>query len=120
MTLPRAADAVALFNTRFLPYSQTFVYEEIRRHERYAVEVFCRSRLLPERFPFEPVPRGEDTRFLSDVIESGARIYSSDRFNYCQMRGADVSSHTWPITNEELLASSKIQFFGSPEDHISV
>jgi glycosyltransferase involved in cell wall biosynthesis len=58
MTPPRPADAVALFNTRFLPYSQTFVYEEIRRHERYAVEVFCRSRLLPERFPFEPVHVG--------------------------------------------------------------
>jgi spore maturation protein CgeB len=72
------------------------------------------------RFPFQRLQRGEDSRFLADVIESGARIYSADRFNYCQMRGADVSSHTWPITNEELLASSKIQFFGSPEDHILV
>ncbi|WP_459385133.1 CgeB family protein [Arthrobacter humicola] len=72
------------------------------------------------RFPFQPVPRGEDSRFLSDVIEAGARIYSADRFNYCQMRGAEVASHTWPITNEELLATSKIQFFGSPEDHILV
>ena len=72
------------------------------------------------RFPFQQLQRGEDSRFLSDVIEAGARIYSADRFNYCQMRGADVSSHTWPITNEELLASSKIQFFGSPEDHILV
>ncbi|XAS62928.1 glycosyltransferase [Micrococcaceae bacterium Sec5.8] len=72
------------------------------------------------QFPFEPLQRGEDSRFLRDVIEAGARIYSADRFNYCQMRGADVSSHTWPITNEELLASSMIQFFGSPEDHILV
>ncbi|WP_346960009.1 glycosyltransferase [uncultured Arthrobacter sp.] len=72
------------------------------------------------RFPFEPLRRGEDSRFLSDVIVAGGRIYSADRFNYCQMRSADVSSHTWPIANEELLASSKIQFFGSPEDHISV
>jgi len=72
------------------------------------------------RFPFQQLQRGEDSRFLSDVIEAGARIYSADRFNYCQMRGANVSSHTWPITNEELLATSKIQFFGSPEDHILV
>jgi len=49
---------VALFNTNFLPYSQTFVYEEIRRHERYSVEVFCRTRLLADRFPFEPVHVG--------------------------------------------------------------
>jgi glycosyltransferase involved in cell wall biosynthesis len=50
--------AVALFSTRFLPWSQTFVYEEIRRHQRYAVEVFCRTRLMPDRFPFEPVHVG--------------------------------------------------------------
>lgn len=50
--------AVALFNTNFLPYSQTFVYEEIRQHTRYAVEVFCRRRQLAERFPFEPVHVG--------------------------------------------------------------
>lgn len=71
-------------------------------------------------FPFAPVQRGEDSAFLSDVVEAGAKIYSADRFNYCQMRGADASLHTWPITNEELLASSKIQFFGSPADHILV
>ena len=40
-------DLVALFSTNFLAYSQTFVYEETRHHERYAVEVFCRARLLP-------------------------------------------------------------------------
>lgn len=51
-------DAVALFSTRFLPYSQTFVYEEIRHHARYEVEVFCRRRLLAERFPFAPVHVG--------------------------------------------------------------
>ncbi len=49
---------VALFNTHFLPYSQTFVYEEIRQHRHYAVEVFCRRRELAERFPFSPVHIG--------------------------------------------------------------
>lgn len=55
---PAVDPAVALFNTDFLPYSQTFVYEEIRNHTRYSVEVFCRRRLLAERFPFEPVHVG--------------------------------------------------------------
>jgi colanic acid/amylovoran biosynthesis glycosyltransferase len=50
--------AVALFNTNFLPYSQTFVYEELRHHHRYSAEVFCRTRLLADRFPFEPVHVG--------------------------------------------------------------
>jgi len=49
---------VALFNTNFLPYSQTFVYEEIRQHARYRVEVFCRRRELTDRFPFTPVHVG--------------------------------------------------------------
>jgi colanic acid/amylovoran/stewartan biosynthesis glycosyltransferase WcaL/AmsK/CpsK len=49
---------VALFSTNFLAYSQTFVYEEIRCHRRYDVEVFCKRRLLAERFPFEPVHVG--------------------------------------------------------------
>lgn len=50
--------AVALFTTNFLPYSQTFVYEELRHHQRYAVEVFCRHRLLADRFPYAPVHVG--------------------------------------------------------------
>lgn len=46
---------VALFCTNFLPYSQAFVYEQIRKHQRYQVEVFAWRRFHPDRFPFEPV-----------------------------------------------------------------
>ncbi|HEY6881929.1 MAG TPA: glycosyltransferase [Polyangiales bacterium] len=49
---------MALFSTNFLEYSQTFVHEEIIHHQRYEVEVFCRQRHLPERFPFSPVHVG--------------------------------------------------------------
>ena len=49
---------VALFSTNFLEYSQTFVYEEITRHDRYAVDVFCRKRHLADRFPFPRVHVG--------------------------------------------------------------
>jgi len=44
---------VALFADRFLPYSQTFIYEEIRAHHRYAVDVFCKERRNEDRFPYE-------------------------------------------------------------------
>ncbi|MET1086854.1 MAG: glycosyltransferase [Arthrobacter sp.] len=70
--------------------------------------------------PFSPVTRGEDSKFLAEVIGAGGKIYSADRFNYCQMRAADNESHTWTITSDELMASSKIQFFGSPDEHILV
>ncbi|MBN1944316.1 MAG: glycosyltransferase [Bradymonadales bacterium] len=53
---------VALFSTSFLQYSQTFIYDEIRHHRRYRVEVFCQERLNPAQFPYQPVhqlkPRG--------------------------------------------------------------
>jgi glycosyltransferase involved in cell wall biosynthesis len=46
---------VAVFNTQFLPYSQTFVYEELRQHDRYTAEVFARRRVLAARFPYPHV-----------------------------------------------------------------
>jgi colanic acid/amylovoran biosynthesis glycosyltransferase len=46
---------VALFVSDFLGYSKTFVYEEIRQHTRYRIEVFTKERLNEDRFPFEPV-----------------------------------------------------------------
>jgi colanic acid/amylovoran biosynthesis glycosyltransferase len=62
---------VALFNTQFLPYSQTFVYEELRQHRRYSAEVFTRRRLLAERFPFAPVHVAEP---LYGYTRSSARF----------------------------------------------
>lgn len=50
-----SAGRVALFADRFLPYSQTFIYDEIRAHERYAVDVFCKERLNADRFPYDRV-----------------------------------------------------------------
>jgi glycosyltransferase involved in cell wall biosynthesis len=44
---------IALFSTSFLPYSQTFIYDEIRTHSNsYSIEVFCKERLNPDRFPY--------------------------------------------------------------------
>lgn len=44
---------IALFSTSFLPYSQTFIYDEIRAHsDEYHVEVFCKERLNEEHFPY--------------------------------------------------------------------
>jgi glycosyltransferase involved in cell wall biosynthesis len=62
---------VALFCTNFLPYSQVFVYEQLRQYQRYAADVFAWRRFNPEAFPFtrvhvaEPgyVVRGKSRRF---------------------------------------------------------
>ncbi len=49
------APKVAVFSSRFVQYSQTFVYDEVREHRRYRAEVFTWDRLNAARFPFGPV-----------------------------------------------------------------
>jgi colanic acid/amylovoran biosynthesis glycosyltransferase len=46
---------VALFTPRFVPTSQTFIFEETTRYQRYDAEVFTRFRMNDAEFPFEPV-----------------------------------------------------------------
>lgn len=53
LTEPRRK--VALFATNFGSYSQTFIYDEVTRHEAYDVEVFARNRENPDIFPYPHV-----------------------------------------------------------------
>jgi colanic acid/amylovoran biosynthesis glycosyltransferase len=46
---------VALFTPRFVPASQTFIFEESTRYQRYEAEVFTRFRMNEAQFPFAPV-----------------------------------------------------------------
>ncbi len=41
---------VALLRTNFLPYSETFIHDQLRLHERYDPEVFTRQRRNMDRF----------------------------------------------------------------------
>lgn len=68
--------------------------------------------------PFESRSRGEDTQFLRDVIDGGGTIYSSDRFNFMQMRGNDGVAHTWDVSDAELTATGSIQWFGRNDRHV--
>ncbi|WP_138429359.1 glycosyltransferase family 4 protein [Fodinibius saliphilus] len=69
---------VALFSTSFLPYSQTFIHEELKAHERYDVDVFCKERLNEERFPYDSYykPKGKFSEF---IYENTAYWPSFDR-----------------------------------------
>lgn len=71
-----------------------------------------------ERYPFEELGRGEDTAFMRAVSDAGGKIYASDRYNYYVQRSA--SGHTWTATDDQLLASGDIQFWGNPSEHITV
>jgi colanic acid/amylovoran biosynthesis glycosyltransferase len=50
---------VALFSTQYLPYSQTFIYEELRHYQRYRPEVFARVTMNLDQFGIEPIHVGE-------------------------------------------------------------
>ena len=76
---------VALFSTCFLEYSQTFVYDEVRSHDRYDVEVFTADRMNADRFPFEPVHslEGAARGVYKTVAYAPAfeRIFERERFD---------------------------------------
>jgi glycosyltransferase involved in cell wall biosynthesis len=62
-----------MFAKRFLPYSQTFIYDEIQAHERYTVDVFCKERINEDRFPYDRVtaPSALGSSWM------GARLYEN-------------------------------------------
>jgi spore maturation protein CgeB len=69
-------------------------------------------------YPFEAITRGEDTAFLRAVTSASGKLYSADRFNYYQQRNG--AGHTWQATDQDLLSTGEIQFFGRPDDHVSI
>ncbi|MGO4192925.1 glycosyltransferase [Arthrobacter sp. YAF17] len=93
-------------------------HKEHRHSRLVAGPTITAARSVFEAHPFEARNRGEDTRFLESVAQSGGAIYSTDRFNYCQMRRG--AGHTWDVADEELLASGPIKFFGNPTENIIV
>lgn len=70
---------------------------------------------------FENLPRRVDTTFLDKVRAHGGSVYSTDRFNFVSIRRANAGSHTWKITEKELLArKAKLLFYGEPYAHAEV
>ncbi len=70
------------------------------------------------QFPFESLSRGEDTAFLRAVTMASGKLYSADRFNYCQQRNG--AGHTWQASDQELLLTGEVQFFGPPYNHVTL
>ncbi|MFD2757249.1 glycosyltransferase family protein, partial [Gulosibacter faecalis] len=67
-------------------------------------------RVTFEANPFESRSRGEDTAFLRSIGDAGGRVYSADRFNFMQVRGA--TAHTWQVEDQEFLANSRVETYG--------
>lgn len=56
---------------------------------------------------FADIPRGIDTRFSKDCINNGFRIYSTNRFHHVYIRSESSDSHTWKISDNDLLRMCK-------------
>lgn len=69
-----------------------------------------------ESIRFAKRTTGEDTDFQTRLLDRGGTIYSSDRFNFVQMRKKD-QQHTWSINSSTLLGSGKLHSFGLPHAH---
>ncbi|MGL5857334.1 MAG: glycosyltransferase family protein [Angustibacter sp.] len=79
------------------------------------------SRETARELRFEDLPRRVDTTFLEKVHANGGRVYSGDRFNFVSVRRADAGSHTWTISQEQLLAGqAQLLFYGDPRRHADV
>ncbi|WP_083586810.1 glycosyltransferase family protein [Agrococcus sp. Marseille-P2731] len=72
-----------------------------------------------ESTPFEDRTLGEDTTFQRAILAGGGGIYSADRFNFIQLRGARAG-HTWHTDDERILANSDVLSFGLAEEHVRV
>jgi spore maturation protein CgeB len=70
---------------------------------------------------FEDLPRRVDTTFLDKVRAGGGTVYSTDRFNFVSVRRTDPASHTWTISEKEILArKARLLFYGEPYQHAEV
>ncbi|MCM3631550.1 glycosyltransferase [Paenibacillus glycanilyticus] len=51
------------------------------------------------------VRQGSDVRFIKRALQQKFRVYTTSPYNFAAMRRADRTSHTWKITDKNLLRS---------------
>jgi hypothetical protein len=78
------------------------------------------TREVADELPFADLPRAVDTTFLRACKERKIRVYASDRFNFVSIRQATAESHTWKISDEQMLMKGIVQVYGSNFDHVVV
>ncbi|EMZ3045366.1 TPA: glycosyltransferase family protein [Escherichia coli] len=61
-----------------------------------------------EKIKFQSCNRGEDTNFLKECKMNGFTIYSSDKYNFIQMRYKNTAAHTWQIQDEDYLKNCQV------------
>ena len=70
--------------------------------------------------PYASLSRSEDTILQRGASEAGCRVYSTDRFNYLCVRKRQVSSHSWQISDAELLEKCRDKTPGLDLDRVMI
>jgi colanic acid/amylovoran biosynthesis glycosyltransferase len=86
----------AVFNTNYLPYSQTFVYEQLVNHIRYVAELFCWRTENLEWFPFDPVHRANATYGFTRYSPAFFRRFRDARFSVVHAHFATGAVYALP------------------------
>ena len=74
---------IAVWRDTFAPYSETFIWNEVRHHVRYRVTVFARRRLNAASFPYDDVVTLDGPPLLGMLERVLCRTTSlSPRFAY--------------------------------------
>ncbi len=93
---PTSEHKVALFATSFLQYSQTFIYEQLLQHQRYAPQVFCWRRENKAQFPFSPVYRANPTYGLTRLSPRFHYVFARERFDVVHAHFAPGAVYALP------------------------
>ncbi|MDO5865862.1 MULTISPECIES: glycosyltransferase [Paenarthrobacter] len=97
---------------------QRFKGMEHRFHHMVIGSTIMAKRSVFDRHRFPELGRGEDTAFLRSVSDAGGKIYASDRYNYFVHRSG--SGHTWTASDDQLLSTGDVEFWGNPVEHVTV
>ncbi|AOZ73397.1 hypothetical protein BK816_00465 [Boudabousia tangfeifanii] len=81
---------------------------------------FCAYKDTFDAYPFPELGSGEDSSVLQRVREDGAKVYSSDRFNFIVNRWADKTGHTWRVSDSDLYATGALKYYGNGQDQVIV
>lgn len=95
-----------------------FPHREHRYTDTVLGATVVAKREVFEMNPFADLSRGEDTDFLRRALKTGSILYSADRFNYYTVRTGQ--NHTWQVTDDQLISTGEVKFFGLPVEHVDI
>lgn len=68
----------------------------------------CCKKSVFDILKFKEVNVGEDNDFIKRCAQNKLKVYSTSKYNYVAYRYIDHTKHTWKITQEEFVKSTKI------------